>query len=451
MKRALPALVAILFLTAAYLYAWPTATVAYFAAILLHTGGGVILVVALLFALRNIFRSAPPAAKIGWTLILIGGFLGAALIYTGTRRTEWPLLYAHIAACIAGGALLAASWAGQRGFLAGNGRASATLVRCALFLSAAVALAAGANWLRTVPWQRAHRIENPAIAPASMDNEGDGPSGPFFPSSAQTLHHGQIPSTYFMESQSCERCHADIYKQWQSSAHHFSSFNNAWYRSSIEYMQDVVGVKPSKWCAGCHDPALLYSGMFDRPIREIENTPAAQAGLGCMMCHSIAQVKSTMGQGGFRARISGAAQTRGEPESLRPARSRLPYRIESRAPPPSVLEAVHAYADRGILLHVPQGPSRRSGEPLSLDARLQRLRQLAGKRSELAGSAVVLLSREGDGVPRLPHAAREIYRCGRDGGDDSFARFPAANTALPFMNDDAKQLAEPRNSLPTRN
>ena len=64
-------------------------------------------------------------------------------------------------------------------------------------------------------------------------------------------------------------------------------------------MQDVVGVKPSKWCAGCHDPALLYSGMFDRPVREIENTPAAQAGLGCMMCHSIAQVKSTMGQADF--------------------------------------------------------------------------------------------------------------------------------------------------------
>ena len=34
-----------------------------------------------------------------------------------------------------------------------------------------------------------------------------------------------------------------------------------------------VGVRPSKWCAGCHDPALLYSGMFNRPIREVEDTP----------------------------------------------------------------------------------------------------------------------------------------------------------------------------------
>ena len=91
-----------------------------------------------------------------------------------------------------------------------------------------------------------------------MDNEGDGPHGKFFPSSAQTTDGKYIPADYFMQSKACERCHADIYKQWESSAHHFSSFNNQWYRKSIEYMQEVAGVKPSKWCAGCHDPALLY-------------------------------------------------------------------------------------------------------------------------------------------------------------------------------------------------
>src|SRR5215467_5446623 len=102
-----------------------------------------------------------------------------------------------------------------------------------------------------------------------------------------------------MESDACERCHKDIYHQWFGSVHHFSSFNNQWYRKSIEYMQDVIGVKPSKWCAGCHDPALLYSGMFDTPIKQIVDRPEARAGLGCMMCHSIERVKSTMGQGDF--------------------------------------------------------------------------------------------------------------------------------------------------------
>jgi tetratricopeptide (TPR) repeat protein len=67
----------------------------------------------------------------------------------------------------------------------------------------------------------------------------------------------------------------------------------------VEYMQDVAGVKPSKWCGGCHDPALLFSGMMDTPIKEIVHTPEAQAGMGCMMCHSIVDVKSTMGQGDY--------------------------------------------------------------------------------------------------------------------------------------------------------
>jgi len=64
-------------------------------------------------------------------------------------------------------------------------------------------------------------------------------------------------------------------------------------------MQDVVGTKPSKWCAGCHDHAVFFNGRFDRPIKEQINTPEAQAGLGCTSCHSIVHVKSTMGQGDF--------------------------------------------------------------------------------------------------------------------------------------------------------
>ncbi|HUP41108.1 MAG TPA: tetratricopeptide repeat protein, partial [Vicinamibacterales bacterium] len=91
----------------------------------------------------------------------------------------------------------------------------------------------------------------------------------------------------------------EIYDQWNSSAHHFSSFNNQWYRKSIEYMQDVVGTKPSKWCAGCHDHAVFFNGRFDKPIREQINTPEAQAGLGCTSCHAITRVNSTMGQGDF--------------------------------------------------------------------------------------------------------------------------------------------------------
>lgn len=297
MKRLINICLAILFLTAAYVYAWPSANVPYFGAIIFHVLAGIIFLILLSIGLLPILRNAPVPSRIGWILLAFGGALGIVLIFTGTRRVEWPLLYVHIGACAAGGAMLASGWAGKRGWLAGS-FASGT-IRSTICLVIAGLATSSAWWLRTVPWERSHRIENPSIAPASMDNEGDGPQGPFFPSSAQTADHGHIPANYFTESDSCQRCHADIYKQWKSSAHHFSSFNNQWYRKSVEYMQDTIGVKPSKWCAGCHDPALLYSGMFDRPIREVEDTPAGQAGLGCMMCHSVSQVKSTMGQADF--------------------------------------------------------------------------------------------------------------------------------------------------------
>ncbi len=94
--------------------------------------------------------------------------------------------------------------------------------------------------------------------------------GPFFPSSAQVYGGQKIPSKFFMESDSCKRCHEDIYNQWNSSAHHFSSFNNQWYRKSIEYMQDTVGTKPSKWCGGCHDPGRAlqrHDGYADQADR----------------------------------------------------------------------------------------------------------------------------------------------------------------------------------------
>jgi tetratricopeptide (TPR) repeat protein len=290
-----------LFVSAAYLFAWPSATIVYEGGVVFHLLAGVLFaVIGLPYIFRKILNGNT-SERIGWVVLLAGIALGIALIFTGAQHRMDRLLYSHIGACAAGGAILAGAWAGKRGWLAGTVASGAA--RFALAFLVVAGVASGAWWIRTVPWERGHRIENPTISPASMDNEGDGPSGPFFPTSAQTDGERKIPKEYFMESRTCERCHQDIYKQWQGSAHHFSSFNNQWYRKSIEYMQDVRGIKPSKWCAGCHDPALLFSGEFDKPVREIEMTPAGQAGLGCMMCHSIAAVKSTMGQGDFRLEV----------------------------------------------------------------------------------------------------------------------------------------------------
>ena len=290
-------LVLVLALSSIYLYAFPTATIIYGGGVLLHTGAGILLAILLIPILRVVFRECSFVEKVAWVLFAAGALLGLVLIKIGTPNRFKTWLYFHIALCAVGVLVLATAWVVRRGWFGkGFAGAAAAFATVALLFAA---IAAGSYWARNIAWKNAYRVVNPKMPAPTMDGEGDGPNGKFFPSSVQTRDGKNIPAKYFMQSQACERCHQDIYKQWNSSAHHFSSFNNQWYRKSIEYMQDVAGVKSSKWCAGCHDPALLFSGMFDTPIRQIENTPAGQAGLACMMCHSIVEVKSTMGQGDF--------------------------------------------------------------------------------------------------------------------------------------------------------
>jgi Flp pilus assembly protein TadD len=296
-RRIVAPLLIFLFASAVYLYAFPQPNVFYATVVLLHVLAGVIATVYLIIFLFQRVRGGSLIARLGWILLIAAGILGILLIKLGTPRAEWSWLYLHILLALVGSGILFADWAGRHGWLsAGLARAMLRYSLCAIAL---VALGFASWYSRNSRWLNSGRIQNPADSPESMNEEGDGPEGDFFPSSAQVYGRQKIPSKFFMESQSCERCHADIYKQWNSSAHHFSSFNNQWYRKSIEYMQDRIGTKPSKWCGGCHDPAVLYSGLMDTPIKQIVHRPESQAGLGCMMCHSIAKVKSTMGQGDF--------------------------------------------------------------------------------------------------------------------------------------------------------
>jgi tetratricopeptide (TPR) repeat protein len=285
-----------LVISAGYLYTFPQANIFFAAVVLLHTAAGVVTSVLLFATLFRFLRRGSIVERAAYCLISVGAVFGLILIKTGTARAEWKWLYLHILISLFGAALLIAQKLGERYSQAAVARAA--FLRAAICVAVIAALGYGAHYIRE-SWQIRSRIENPLMPPASMNAEGDGSQGMFFPSSAQIYGNQKIPSKFFMESDSCKRCHEDIYNQWFSSAHHFSSFNNQWYRKAIEYMQDTVGTQPSKWCGGCHDPAVLYSGLMDTPIKQIVHRPESQAGLGCMMCHSIADVKSTMGQADF--------------------------------------------------------------------------------------------------------------------------------------------------------
>ncbi len=290
MNRALTLLIGFLVLSAVYLYTFPQANVLYAGVVLAHALGGILASVLVLVWLVRSWRGSEPLVCVGMAILFLGAIPGMVLIYTGALRANWNLVYIHLGVSFLGAGLLVAARIGWPHH---------SVLGVAAVVVVLVALWPIARYLRETRWAQHAHIENPTLPPLNMNGEGDGPEGPFFPSSAQVFGGEKIPSEFFMQSDSCKRCHQDIYNQWNSSAHHFSSFNNQWYRKSIEYMQDTIGTKPSKWCGGCHDPAVLYAGKMDTPIKQFVHSPEAQAGLGCMMCHSIADVKSTMGQADF--------------------------------------------------------------------------------------------------------------------------------------------------------
>ena len=426
-----------LLVNSAYLAALASPTLFYYSNVALHVLGGAALVAVGAWWTIGRWRTLGAAGRTATVLLALGAVLGLVLSITGATRTYRWLLLTHIVVASAG-ALVAAIAGALTAARAPNARFTPAFSIIALILLAATA------WSTSVivraREQLTYRIENPLDPPVSMEGEGAGPKSPFFPSSANTNVGRTIPANFFMTSQTCERCHKDIYDQWNSSAHHFSSFNNQWYRKSVEYMQDVVGTKPSKWCAGCHDHAVFFNGRFDRPIKEQIDTPEAQAGLACTSCHSISHVGSTMGQGDFVIEYPPLHDLAASDNwFLRFAHDRLTF-LDPEPHKKTFLKPFHREK-------TPEFCS--SCHKVHLDMPVKAYRWFRGFTDYDNGQASGV---SGEGArsfyyPPKPQKCADCHMprvksndpAAKDGMVRSH-RFLAANTALPFVNGDAEQL-----------
>jgi tetratricopeptide (TPR) repeat protein len=325
----------LLILNSAYLYVFDSPTFFYLFNIGFHVVGGAgLALVAVFWVLPKVMRAA--RGQDGWrvvwlrvaTLLCLAGIgTGFALMVTGATRPMAPLLYTHITACITGlgaiGMYLRALYVDRRA-VEGDGywwQRTRTAWQIAAIALPGILLLGVAQSRAAAP------VVNPEWAPESMEDETRDPR--LHPSSMQIKGAEWMPDDFFTEtaSASCGEagCHSDIYEQWYGSAHHFSSFNNQWYRKSIEYMQEVQveealrrglpkeeGLKASQWCAGCHDPSVLLTGRWTKDSivnqlseakRDILTDPKKlerlHSGLGCLSCHAAVHVDGTMGQGGL--------------------------------------------------------------------------------------------------------------------------------------------------------
>ena len=416
----------LLVLNSGWLWAFPSADIFYVGGVLLHVIAGIALVVGLWFSGSAVFRRARADRRLAVALSACA-VLGLVLCVIGATTPHLTVVVVHAACGFAGALLLAISWRDKR---------VAACLAVAMLLP--VYSAARERWFPPA----SHRIVNPTEAPLSMDYEGGGRSSPFFPSAAQTASGGKIPSDFFLESAACGECHKDVYEQWRSSMHKFSSFNNQFYRKSIEYMQETAGVQASKWCAGCHDHAMLFNGMFDDPVAGQLDTPEAHAGLACVSCHSLVHVPDTMGNGGFVIEypaLHGIA-------SSEFGFVRAVHNYVTRTAP-----AAHRRAFLKPFMRADSSEFCSSCHKVHLDIPVNAYRWVRGFNSydNWQASGVSGQGARSFYYPDSPQGCVDCHMPlvpsddpGRGDGMVRSHRFATANTAVPYVNGDAVQLEE---------
>lgn len=309
------------------------------------------------------------------------------------------------------------------------------------------------------------------------------PSVPFFPSGASTLSGDRAPPEAItggdvpppervaaelarygrlqeasVGARSCAGCHPDVVASWEASAHRFASFNNPFYAATVDDMRarsretnpwveaylarhripgsDPARVK-SQWCAGCHDPALLFPGTMAGEMNRA--TAEAQAGLTCLACHGIEAIEGQTGNGNYRIREA----------------SQDPYIFAAASP-----GTLGAFLHDAALRARPEAHRRQMLKPffrrsefcaachkVSLPAPVNNYRWLRGQNEYDAwhDSGVSLNASRTFYLPPRRRVCQECHMPAEaaPGGDVAARegeirshRFPAANTALPFLRGD---------------
>jgi hypothetical protein len=120
----------------------------------------------------------------------------------------------------------------------------------------------------------------------------------YAPSNAQTVDRRALPQDTFTALDQCSVCHAAVFDQWNRSVHRFSSMDNAIYAPAFEVTRRDRFIAGTRFCAGCHDPALLFGGDVDGQ-RIARTHERASLGVGCVLCHSVERLHDRTGNGGY--------------------------------------------------------------------------------------------------------------------------------------------------------
>jgi Flp pilus assembly protein TadD len=116
------------------------------------------------------------------------------------------------------------------------------------------------------------------------------------PGNAATVGNQFIPPGAFPSAEYCGHCHEAAYQQWRQALHS-NSFRTPFYRTSVNILIRTKGIEFSRHCDSCHNPIAVVSGALTRNSHVDRSFD--QDGVTCTTCHSIQQLQSTSGNGGY--------------------------------------------------------------------------------------------------------------------------------------------------------
>lgn len=123
-----------------------------------------------------------------------------------------------------------------------------------------------------------------------------GSEKPSAPGNAAVEGHGFIPPEVFLPASYCGRCHQEAYSQWRQALHS-NSFRTPFYRTSVNILSRIKGIEFTRHCDSCHNPIGVLAGALTQNSQVDRSFD--QDGLTCTTCHSIQQIPTTNGNGGF--------------------------------------------------------------------------------------------------------------------------------------------------------
>ena len=283
----------------------------YLWAILIHLVLGLAIIVPYIVygarhAWRGRFRPNRRAVAVGWGLL----WVGVALLVTGVLLVRVEI----------GGVRLGIDRPGLRNTLFWI-HAISPLVAIWLFVLHRL-VGPKLRWKRSLVWGggglatallalSAAGTPEPAMPDSSqLVALSTSTSELFAPAMVETADGGTVPIDHLLGDDHCIECHEDAHAQWADSVHAASSFNNPLYAFSVRNTRQAMldrfdDLTPSRFCAGCHDPAILMSGSWGEerwtdPAKADETATdrLGSASIGCIVCHGIESV-SDMGNASY--------------------------------------------------------------------------------------------------------------------------------------------------------